>query len=614
MTSSLSNGQKYRNAFAWLNYAMAILMVFSLTWPDALMLKVFFAWACTWVFDVVADKRYLRPSFSANKAPLFAAGAFFLLMLISFLYSDNMDYAMKVLERRLAFALLPLMAVFGFNDKYRLKPMLLAFVIGAMISLLFTLILPFADYLFNEEGRYLYQKSVSDQFVRIAMDFKHRSYFGIMQLMALVCLWYLRQDLSASWGKKSYWSIFGLYAFFILVHLLFLKGRTPLLALAALIIFAFASFLFKSKSFKQWGILLLLMLALAGGIGWTFYTRFHNDRLKLIEQTDPDAIKKDDSRSNIWQASMEILSEEGQWLFGVGSGDLKDKLDEKYAENGLSIKRRHAHNTMLNTWIELGLPGLLLVLFMLIGPFFSVKNKENRQFLLALAIPLYLLLMVEAFTQTIHGLLLWANFLLLCAYLDTSPSTNEESCCNNLAIKLKNTCFIILALMALLWLVFLKMDQGYNPRNPRTYAQVKHYKVEKQLPMPYPSSLDKCKGYKIEAGVESAYRNELQTAEFSSSVYVPSPAYKSFSVWCFVSEDFDGNEVLLQSFKRNGERLEYFFTSYHLQEKGQWQRLQLSVENLGNYAPCSFIIRKKGVENFDTLQGYVIFALPIFEK
>lgn len=132
--------------------------------------------------------------------------------------------------------------------------------------------------------------------------------------------------------------------------------------------------------------------------------------------------------------------------------------------------------------------------------------------------------------------------------------------------------------------------------------------------MPYPSSLDKCKGYKIEAGVESAYRNELQAAEFSSSVYVPSPAYKSFSVWCFVSEDFDGNEVLLQSFKRNGERLDYFFTSYHLQEKGQWQRLQLSVENLGNYAPCSFIIRKTGVENLDSLQGYVIFALPIFEK
>ncbi len=597
---------KTKNGIAWTNYTLAMLTAASLSFPDEWMLKIFFAWACTWLFDLIADKRYLRPQFSWKKAGVYALGIYYLLMIVSLLYSDNMDYAGKLMERRLAFVVLPLMVVFGFNRKYRLKPIMLAFIIGCMLSLLYSVSLPFIDYLLHEDIRYLLQKSVPDFFQHRAMSFKHRSYFGVMQLMALACLWHLRKDLIKVWGRKSYQSILVIYFVFLLIHLLFLKGRAPLLGLLGMMLLMVLRL---QNTHKRWSYFLLMIILVSGYAVWEYHPRFQ--KLHFSELLSKEvSLQEKDARASIWYSMGQVLKEDTHWLTGVGVGDLKDQLDAQYAQNGLAFDRLHVHNTPLNSWLELGFPGLLCILFLMLWPFVSVK-KSKRWFLLAISIPLYILMMVESFTQTIHGVLLWGMFLMMTAYVEDEK--DEEIQC---AKWIKPLCFTVFGLMALLWAAFFMwMNKDYNPRNPRTYViNDNTYTLQKQLPEPYPKELQKCWGYQLAAGAASIYREHANAADFASSLYLKNAAAKEFSAWCYVSEDFNGDAVKVQTYKTINGKEEYISCYYDLQRKGSWQKLSIPLAGMPMYAPCSFTFRKNGVRNFDSLQGFVIFALPTFEK
>ncbi|MBO7324116.1 MAG: O-antigen ligase family protein [Bacteroidales bacterium] len=605
MTSTITSGQKIKEGIAWIHYAIALLMAASISFADALMLKIYFAWACTWFIDLLLNKGYLRARFQWKNAAAYAFGIFYLLMLISLLYSDNMLYAGRQLERRLAFIITAVMAIFGFNEKYKLKQLLLAFVIGSMLSLLYSVALPFIEYSMQSGERYLFQKSAYDQFVNIAMSFKHRSYFGIIQLMALASLWHLRKDLTEAWGRRSFMWIMLLYSAFLLLHLFFLKGRAPLLALVGLsILFVFSGL---GKRHKKWLIPALLLVMLGIWALWQFHPRFERIQWQQI-QSSTLSLDEKDNRLAIWHSCLQLIFEDGNWMSGVGSGDIKDQFNEICAKENMNIGTLHAHNTLLNTWLELGLAGLLVVIFIMLWPLLTV-GKEHRSYLWSLCIPLYILMMVESFTQPIHGIIPWVFFVLLAANIDkeTTKEIGEIG-------KLNYVCYGIFAIMAVLWISFVDMEREYDPRNPRSYAQGNHYSIVKELPAPVPAELDKCKGYRIAAGAESIYREKQHAADFISSLYLPDTSYKSFSAWCYVSEDFDGSGVKIQSFRvREGKEI---FTSheYDLRRKGSWQLLTIDVSEMDKYANCSFFIRKYGVENLDELQGYVIFALPLFHK
>lgn len=604
MTSSISSFQKFKNGLSWLNYGLALLMAASISFANNLMIKVFFAWASTWFIDMIVNKRYLQLQFSWKKAATYAAGLFYLLMLVSLLYTDNMEYAGRQLERRLAFLIIPCMAIFGFNQRYNIKQLMLAFVLGSMLSLLYSVALPFVEYSIESSERYLFQKNAYDQFVGIAMNFKHRSYFGVIQLMALATLWQLRKDLTDAWGKRSYLVILVLYSAFLILHLVFMKGRAPILALFGMIMLIMFQ---QAKQHKKWlmaGVLVIL-LALYGV--WQFHPRFQRIQWDNLQSSSLTLADKD-SRLGHWHSSLQLIMQDGHWLTGVGCGDLKDQLNIQYEKQGFDLDNLHAHNTLLNSWLELGMLGLLLVLFMMIWPLVSV-SKKYRWYMASLCIPLYLLMMVESFTQPIHGILLWLLFLLLSAHLDKAETKEMGN-----VSRLNYVGFGIFAIMAVLWLSFVDMNQEYDPRNPRSYAQGSHYTIVKELPEPVPAELAKAKGYCISAGASSIYRDKQHAADFISSLYLPDNSYKAFSAWCYVSEDFDGSGVKIQSFRvRNGKEI-YASHEYDLRRKGTWQYLRIDVSEMDRYADCSFFIRKNGVENLDEMQGYVIFALPLFHK
>lgn len=82
------------------------------------------------------------------------------------------------------------------------------------------------------------------------------------------------------------------------------------------------------------------------------------------------------------------------------------------------------------------------------------------------------------------------------------------------------------------------------------------------------------------------------------------------SVFCYVSEDFDGTWTLLSCEGATSGKTEDL---YNMNFKGTWQKLQIKVDCLDGNAPVYLYFSKFNVSDFSTLKGYVIFAFPKVE-
>lgn len=80
------------------------------------------------------------------------------------------------------------------------------------------------------------------------------------------------------------------------------------------------------------------------------------------------------------------------------------------------------------------------------------------------------------------------------------------------------------------------------------------------------------------------------------------------SVFCFVSEDFNGEWALIST---EGAIVGKKECEYDLSQKGKWQKLSLRVNCLNGIANVYLYFSKFGVTDFSSLTGYVIYAYPL---
>jgi hypothetical protein len=89
------------------------------------------------------------------------------------------------------------------------------------------------------------------------------------------------------------------------------------------------------------------------------------------------------------------------------------------------------------------------------------------------------------------------------------------------------------------------------------------------------------------------------------------------SVYCFASQDFDGDIARLTvgtdciiERKVFGQPV----ALYNLNEKGIWRKLEIDFECISGKVPIYISLVKKGVADLSDLKGYIIFAYPEFKK
>ena len=127
------------------------------------------------------------------------------------------------------------------------------------------------------------------------------------------------------------------------------------------------------------------------------------------------------------------------------------------------------------------------------------------------------------------------------------------------------------------------------------------------------------KGYQLDWSCNPSYYEGIDICEsFSLITELKASDGDSFtsSVFCFVTEDFDGTSVTLSVDSRViTEKLVSgnLYANYNLQKRGEWQKLEINFTAKNGDIPIYISFLKNGVKDFSKLRGSVIFAFPQYQ-
>ena len=129
------------------------------------------------------------------------------------------------------------------------------------------------------------------------------------------------------------------------------------------------------------GVLVMLL-----GITYFMFTKF--DRLanmtKSLETTANKGLNNQNKEDGttvrlwIWRSALSVVTEHS--LLGVGTGDVRDELYQEYIKQGMyyvAFLKFNAHNQYLETWLGVGVFGLLALLAIFIAPLWvGIKRRD----------------------------------------------------------------------------------------------------------------------------------------------------------------------------------------------------------------------------------------------
>jgi O-antigen ligase len=116
------------------------------------------------------------------------------------------------------------------------------------------------------------------------------------------------------------------------------------------------------------------------------------------------------ARKEIWKVSIGLIRQ--HFIFGVGTGDVKDVFMEAYRQQNLSPifkKKLNAHNQYFQTFITLGIFGFSLMVACLLVPAYRSLRKEDYLYTLFLLI-FAINILFESMLETQAGVVFYAFF------------------------------------------------------------------------------------------------------------------------------------------------------------------------------------------------------------
>lgn len=382
-------------------YFFPTLFCFCLPFGSLILSGIIVLWFVTSLFNI--NKFDLKKGLK-NKTVLFLF-LFFLVTLISALFSADKTSAVFEVESKLSFVFLPYL-LFCFTIPIQIiKRCIVSFVSGCFFACLF-LVARACIYAFNGHPEYFFYTQFS---ILI-----HASYFSMYLILAvvLVILFYKK------WFQNQKSTVYSSY-FFVLLF-----GATIFLCASKLGLISFVIILpillmYKLKSILNFKKSIILIIGLSVIIIFSvklFPTAF--ERLQSLRALNINQLNKTSSESTtvrflIWQQALDLIKH--NFLTGVGVGNTNDALYTAYQQNGLTGAFEHklnAHNQFLQTFIGLGIIGFISLF--LITFWQAINAVLQKQFLLFIFLLLIILnFLVESMLQTATGTLFFVFFYCL---------------------------------------------------------------------------------------------------------------------------------------------------------------------------------------------------------
>lgn len=326
---------------------------------------------------------------------------FLLAHIISLLYTHNLSKGLFDIEVKLSFLVLPfLFYLFSTNFLHSISvtKMKRLYLISTSLIVLFLA--------FRAIYQYVNTKQIASFYYNELSAIYHPSYLAMyitLSVIFLLEMWFNKNSI-----RQGLWFI--VWMLFFLVFQYFLSSKAGILVTSIVLFLGSLYAMLTRRIFQK----TLVTIVISGVF---LYLGIHdNYRFQPVSQSIQSAEQNvQTTESNavrilVWEAGLDLIAK--HWLVGVGCGDVKDVLLDEYAKRNMqgAIERKlNLHNQYLETWLSIGIVGIMLLLILLLYPFFKAWQTRDLSWLLFI-VAVSLNFLTESMLNTQAGVIFIAYF------------------------------------------------------------------------------------------------------------------------------------------------------------------------------------------------------------
>jgi O-antigen ligase len=346
----------------------------------------------------------------------------YLIHVIAMLYTNNQLEGWHDIQKKSELVLLPLALCYtpNFTDTIKKRLILYYIFIVAAVSVYCLCYAAWSYFQTGDSSFFFYHQLVE----RVK---GHAIYFSILVFIALLFLLEALEKNSFGFNK----TLLIPFIIFLSVFLLLLSSRLVTGFYFLYLVFYFIH-LIKNKSVNRFLIIASSVLLIFGSIIILTTANPVSKRFSDITKGDLRVIEMEKFNPGMyfnglqfrllqWRFTGEILNENRAWLTGVGPANAQHYFNQKYISTNMYIgepaRGNHgflgynAHNQFLETLLQTGIPGLVVLLFICIALLKIAwqKRKKELSFIIAL---LLAWLFTESPLERQYGILIFTFFPL----------------------------------------------------------------------------------------------------------------------------------------------------------------------------------------------------------
>jgi len=387
---------KIKQTVNYINLFSCILLVATSICYYPVQKIAFFLFFISYFIEFVTDKKWEKIAFNKKSIYFLVMAFFFLLSFIYYPFENTSKYFTWLVGRRLAILGFAFVGFFGVNSKYKLNYFLNAYIISSIIAILFIIFyrIGIVNFILNPEREMIFTIE------RIATINSHMV-FNLYLNISLVSIWYI---LTRSWRRTAYWKLF-----------LYIVALTNIFSILSIS---------EGRSGFMTGILLMLgfifyeiwkrkkMIGIIVGFLVPFLFVGIVSQQKRMSENDI----RTEPRIFLWKAAVSVIKEKP--VFGYGISNAQEQFDiarskyetEQFRKDWHQIRILTSHNQFLQTTMEFGVFGLLILLFLYLYPIF-IADKNRSIFALFIIFPCFYESLFDVFItglnySTIFGILM----------------------------------------------------------------------------------------------------------------------------------------------------------------------------------------------------------------
>jgi len=403
-----------KNAFIsilnYFNLISALFLTSSLIYDYPYQKIAFYLFFSSYLIEVIVGKKWRNFCLDKKSIYYLIMIFFFLLAWMYFPFEHSSKYFSRLIEKRLPILGFAIVGLLGVNNKYKLQYFLNTFIISAIIAITYLIFIRIGitEFISNPLRNDIFARE------RILYVNSHMQ-FNFYLNISLICIWFI---FTQFWTKL-----------FLIIKCLYLIALTMIFSILSisegrsgfivgiLLMLCFIFFeIWKRK--KMIGLIIAITIPL-------LLVSIASQQRRMSKQN-----LESEPRIFLWESAVSVIKEKP--LFGNGISDAQELFDVarthyqtiEYRENWKDSKLLDSHNQYLQTSMEFGVIGLMILLFIYIFPIIIADKKKKALSILLLFLCAY----QSVFDMFITGKFspIFGILILLLLSVENKPGKNNE--------------------------------------------------------------------------------------------------------------------------------------------------------------------------------------------